>query len=267
VKTIFLFAIFISLVGLSEGSEYKVVIKKTGKIVSGTFDHEDENSIFLKSGVTLITYKKEILDLEKMKDLNSQAQTQPSNQESAAKHFETVTLDSPASQYNHRTKTESAYKNTHVAEIARQKGNPKPVKKILTDDDITKSEIIEIHNREELALVVKDLESSIQNVKNLEKEKALKGAQLTHEESTNLIEMQKDFAIGKMILVFNVYDDYRAEKIFEIYHLRISILDFQEQVEKEKASPSSEKKLRFLQETLEKNKRKLAEAEKSSPYK
>ncbi|HSE40593.1 MAG TPA: hypothetical protein VLH08_07475 [Acidobacteriota bacterium] len=50
--------------------EYRVVLKKNGKVIEGQYVREDEQFIYLVSGGIQVNFKKSILDLERMKQLN-----------------------------------------------------------------------------------------------------------------------------------------------------------------------------------------------------
>ena len=51
-------------------AEYKVVIKKNGKIIEGKLVAEDDTSITIINAGARLVYKKDTLDLERMKELN-----------------------------------------------------------------------------------------------------------------------------------------------------------------------------------------------------
>lgn len=51
-------------------AEYKVVLK-SGKVIEGKFLHEDQLNVYIESGGIKMNFKKEKLDLAKMKELNA----------------------------------------------------------------------------------------------------------------------------------------------------------------------------------------------------
>lgn len=55
-------------------AQYKVVLK-SGKVIEGKLLHEDQLNIYLESGGIKMNFKKEKLDLEKMKELNAKKET------------------------------------------------------------------------------------------------------------------------------------------------------------------------------------------------
>ena len=61
----------------SSSSIYKVVVKSTGKIVEGKFSHETDTLIYLLVDGVQVQFKKEQLDLEKMKELNADYKHEP----------------------------------------------------------------------------------------------------------------------------------------------------------------------------------------------
>ena len=52
-------------------AEYKVVVKKNGKIIEGKLVAEDETSVTIISAGARLQYRKDTLDLERMKQLNA----------------------------------------------------------------------------------------------------------------------------------------------------------------------------------------------------
>src|SRR6187551_3720236 len=56
-------------------AEYKVVIKKSGRVIEGRYVKEDDKSIYMVSDGIQLTFKKELLDLDKMKSLNPETTT------------------------------------------------------------------------------------------------------------------------------------------------------------------------------------------------
>ena len=65
--------LFLFLVPFFANAEtlYKVVIKKTGKVIEGKLVSDTPDSIQIISNGLQVTLKKELLDLDKMKELNS----------------------------------------------------------------------------------------------------------------------------------------------------------------------------------------------------
>lgn len=55
-------------------AEYKVVLK-SGKVIEGKYLHEDSLNVYIESGGIKMNFKKEKLDLAKMKELNAQQET------------------------------------------------------------------------------------------------------------------------------------------------------------------------------------------------
>ena len=51
-------------------AQYKIVLK-TGKVIEGKYLHEDQTTIYIESGGIKMNFKKDKLDLEKMKELNA----------------------------------------------------------------------------------------------------------------------------------------------------------------------------------------------------
>jgi hypothetical protein len=51
-------------------AQYKVVLK-SGKVIEGRFLHEDQLNVYIESGGINMNFKKDKLDLEKMKELNA----------------------------------------------------------------------------------------------------------------------------------------------------------------------------------------------------
>jgi hypothetical protein len=55
-------------------AQYKVVLK-SGKVIEGRFLHEDQLNVYIESGGINMNFKKDKLDLEKMKELNAKLET------------------------------------------------------------------------------------------------------------------------------------------------------------------------------------------------
>ena len=55
-------------------AEYKVVLK-SGKVIEGKFLHEDSLNVYIESGGIKMNFKKEKLDLAKMKELNAKQES------------------------------------------------------------------------------------------------------------------------------------------------------------------------------------------------
>src|SRR3954447_12893258 len=51
-------------------ADYQVVLKPSGKVIHGAFLYEDANTITLQVNSTEVSFKKEKLDLARMKELN-----------------------------------------------------------------------------------------------------------------------------------------------------------------------------------------------------
>ena len=63
------FVVFL-LTALAWAGDYQVVLKSSGKIIHGDLVSEDASSITLRVGVGEVSFKKERLDLERMRELN-----------------------------------------------------------------------------------------------------------------------------------------------------------------------------------------------------
>ena len=59
------------------GADYQVVFKGTGKVVHGEFRYEDEKTVTVKVGNTEVSFRKEKLDLQRMRELNRGATIPP----------------------------------------------------------------------------------------------------------------------------------------------------------------------------------------------
>lgn len=70
-KTTVLSCIFVCLtLTICFSGDYKVVIKSTGKIIEGDYNHETDNTIYLDVNGIQVQFKKSLLDFDKMKELN-----------------------------------------------------------------------------------------------------------------------------------------------------------------------------------------------------
>jgi hypothetical protein len=85
-------------------AQYKVVVKKNGKIIEGKLIAEDENSVTIVSQGTRLKYKKDTLDLERMKKMN----------ENYVPPAVVKTIDRPA------PTRDSAEQGTSLADVAKQ---------------------------------------------------------------------------------------------------------------------------------------------------
>lgn len=90
-------------------ADYKVVVKKNGKIIEGKLVAEDNASVTIISQGTRLRYKKETLDLERMKELNAGYYT-PSD---------VRTLDIPV------PSEQQAQSETSLADVAKQSRDAK----------------------------------------------------------------------------------------------------------------------------------------------
>jgi hypothetical protein len=105
-RMIFRTIVFVVLlaVPLVSFAEYKVVVKKNGKIIEGKLIAEDESFVTIVSQGTRLRYKKDTLDLDRMKKLN----------EDYRAPADVTTIDRPA------PSSESAEKGTSLADVAKQ---------------------------------------------------------------------------------------------------------------------------------------------------
>ena len=85
-------------------AQYKVVLK-SGKVIEGKYLHEDQLNVYIESGGIKMNFKKEKLDLAKMKELN--AKQEASASEATAKTA-TVPKTSAASTNAATTKSKKA---------------------------------------------------------------------------------------------------------------------------------------------------------------
>jgi hypothetical protein len=58
-------------------AEYSVVMKDTGKVITGEFVQENDQIVVITKDHVSLTFKKALLDLEKMKTLNESAKPEP----------------------------------------------------------------------------------------------------------------------------------------------------------------------------------------------
>jgi hypothetical protein len=99
----FIFVVLLAFPVLSF-AQYKVVVKKNGKIIEGKLIAEDESSVTIVSQGARLKYKKDTLDLEQMKRLN----------EDYRESADVKTLDRPRP--SKETKQE-----TSLADVAKQR--------------------------------------------------------------------------------------------------------------------------------------------------
>ncbi len=90
-------------------AEFKVVVKKNGKIIEGKLVAEDETSVTIISSGARLLYKKETLDLERMKQLNADYLSKD----------DVRTMDRPGPATSKRTGTEPSA----LADVAKQNRN------------------------------------------------------------------------------------------------------------------------------------------------
>jgi hypothetical protein len=117
-----LFFVFVALPVLAF-DEYNVVLKKNGKVIKGKYVREDQQYIYILSGGVQVNFKKSILDLEKMKELN------------AVKDNVVAKPDSNPVQESNPVETQSPL--AAVAEKARKSKTGKS--KVFTDADRSKA--------------------------------------------------------------------------------------------------------------------------------
>ncbi len=94
-------------------ADFKVVVKKNGKIIEGKLSNEDETSVSIVSAGTRLRFLKKDLDLERMKQLNAGYLS-----ESDVKSIELSAVDSEPTQ----PPADTTEPNT-LADLARQNRN------------------------------------------------------------------------------------------------------------------------------------------------
>lgn len=77
-------------------AQYKVVLK-SGKVIEGKYLHEDQLNIYIESGGINMNFKKDKLDLAKMKELNAKQETPAAAEVSPKTMTPSKTVDAAAS--------------------------------------------------------------------------------------------------------------------------------------------------------------------------
>jgi hypothetical protein len=121
-KALRIFAILL-LIPIVCFADYKVVVKKSGKVIEGKFVSEDDKTINLTSpdGIR-ISFKKELLDLDKMKELNASLQTQAPPPPPPAPKKTNTSGDSDLVALSKQLKAEHQGKDQHMANVKAGSG-------------------------------------------------------------------------------------------------------------------------------------------------
>jgi hypothetical protein len=89
-------------------AEYTVVMKDTGKVIKGEFVQENDQIVVITKDHVSLTFKKALLDLEKMKTLNESVKPEPK-----ATDAKTLQINTPAV-------PEEEKRQESVADVARK---------------------------------------------------------------------------------------------------------------------------------------------------
>jgi hypothetical protein len=103
-------------------ADYKVVVKKNGKIIEGKLVTEDESSVTIINQGTRLSFKKKDLDLERMKELNANYQSKSDVKTLDIKNPENIPLQSSET----TPLGDVAKQNRDAALSAAQKSAPPP---------------------------------------------------------------------------------------------------------------------------------------------
>lgn len=165
----FLFVFVCSLTAITEAA-YKVVIKKNQKIFEGEFLREDDTSITIKSAGDQLTFKKSLLDLDKMKELNPPAPTQTSAADENAGRKEPKTLAEIAKENKSSQKgTGKVYSDKDRAASWTLHNNDPEVQDLLTKIKALEDEIDSLQEGDvsspEVQKIIEDRSKELDNLK------------------------------------------------------------------------------------------------------
>ena len=127
-------------------ADYKIVVKKNGKIIEGKLISENESSVTIMSQGTQLSYKKDTLDLERMKKLNADYY--------AASDVRTLDIPAPVEG--------SGPPETSLADVAKQTRDGKTVSRTTAADTNEHALISWVADLEERVKVQATEETQIQ---------------------------------------------------------------------------------------------------------
>jgi hypothetical protein len=139
-------------------AEYTVVMKDTGKVVKGEYIQEDEQILVINVNHVNLTFKKSLLDLEKMKTLNQSVKSEPKPTDA-----KTIKLAAPESAQQEQKPKVS------VADVARKNNEQRTGNSVKFSEGDKPESSLSPEKKEELIRKYKknieDLESEIKTLK------------------------------------------------------------------------------------------------------
>jgi hypothetical protein len=139
-------------------AEYTIVMKDTGKVVKGEYIQEDEQILVINVNHVNLTFKKSLLDLEKMKTLNQSVKSEPKPTDA-----KTIKLAAPESAQQEQKPKVS------VADVARKNNEQRTGNSVKFSEGDKPESSLSPEKKEELIRKYKknieDLESEIKTLK------------------------------------------------------------------------------------------------------
>lgn len=154
----FIFICVSFLFSISAFAEYTVVMKDTGKVIKGEFVQENDQIIVITKDHVSLTFKKALLDLEKMKTLNESVTPAPKSTD-----VKTIPINNtPAAVQEEKPKVS-------VADLARKNTESRTGNAVKFSEGDKPESSLSPEKKEELIRKYKksidDLESEIKNLK------------------------------------------------------------------------------------------------------
>lgn len=139
-------------------AEYTVVMKDTGKVIKGEFVQENDQILVITKDHVSLTFKKALLDLEKMKTLNQSVTEEPKPTDA-----KTIKLAAPESAQQEQKPKVS------VADVARKNSEQRTGNSVKFSEGDKPESSLSPEKKEELIRkhkkTIEDLESEIKTLK------------------------------------------------------------------------------------------------------
>lgn len=159
-------------------AEYSVVMRDSGKVIKGQFVQEDDQIIVLSVDHVSLTFKKSLLDLEKMKTLNQSARPEPKPGDA-----KTIQIAAPPPQIQQKPKAS-------VVDVARKNNEERTGSAVKFSEGDKPESLLSPEKKEQLIRkhksTIEQLESEI---KTLKEKKA--SEEIIRDRQTQIDELQK----------------------------------------------------------------------------
>ena len=163
----------------SVSAEYSVVMKDTGKVIKGEFVQENDQIVVITKDHVSLTFKKALLDLEKMKTLNQSVTEEPK-----ATDVKTIKLAAPESAKQEQKPQVS------VADVARKNSEQRTGTSVkFTEGDKPESSLSPEKKEELIRRYKKNIEDLESEIKTLKEKNA--SEEMIRDRQTQIDDLQK----------------------------------------------------------------------------